>query len=86
MFPADDHAMAALHLLTSDDLDSGTLADTARDAAGGGTVTALAPTNADRDVWHASVVGTDHVVREVRLDLRLRTVAVAELHSARAAA
>jgi L-serine deaminase len=79
-------AMAALHLLTTDDLDSATLAQTARDAAGGGTVTALAPVGGDAGVWHASVVGSDDVVRDVRLDLRLRTVAVSELRAARAAA
>jgi hypothetical protein len=78
--------MAALHLMTSDDLDTATLAETAREAAGGGTVTALAPASTHAGVWHASVVGADHVVRDVRLDLRLRTVAVTALGSVRAAA
>jgi hypothetical protein len=78
--------MAALHLMTSDDLDTETLAETARAAVGGGTVTALAPARTDAGVWHASVVGADHIVHDVRLDLRLRTVAVTRLGSSRAAA
>jgi len=78
--------MAALHLRTHEDLDSATLARTALEATGGGTVTALAPSGADARVWRASVVGRDRIVRDVHLDLRLRTVTVAELGPALAAA
>jgi len=78
--------MPALHLHTADELDRATLAETALAATGGGTVTALAPATPDGDVWRAAVVGADGIVRAVRLDLRLRTVVVAEVGSARAAA
>jgi hypothetical protein len=78
--------MPALHLLTVEDLDRHTLAETALEASGGGVITSLAPATPDAEVWRASVIGTDGIVRAVRLDLRLRTVAVAELHPARAVA
>jgi hypothetical protein len=78
--------MAPLQLRTSDELDRNTLRETALEAAGGGTVIALAQVPGDPEVWRASIVGKDGIVRDIRLDLRLRTVAVAELRSARAAA
>jgi hypothetical protein len=79
-------AMLSLALRTSDDLDRETLRETALEAAGGGSVIALAQVPGDPEVWRASVVGRDGIVRDIRLDLRLRTVAVAELRSVRAAA
>ena len=78
--------MPALHLLTAEDLDRRTLAETALEAAGGGVITTLSPAAPYGDVWRASVIGKDAIVRAVRLDLRLRTVAVAEIGSATVAA
>jgi hypothetical protein len=78
--------MAPLHLRTHEDLDPETLAQTALEATGGGTVTALARSGTDPRIWRASVVGRDRIVRDVHLDVRLRSVTVAELGSALAAA
>lgn len=56
-----------------------TLAQTARDAAGGGVVVSLSPEGADALAWRAVVAGR-HGRRAVRLDLVLGTV---EVHARR---
>lgn len=64
--------LSLIHNVSADHRE--TLADTAAQAAGGGTVVGLVQL-ADGRVWHATVLTADGIV-DVRMDTRVRSAVV----------